>query len=489
VRNRKLGDIILSPEASIRDAMLAFDKSAIGVVLICDTERRLLGLATEGDVRRSLLAGHGLISPILDVANRQPKVGHTSMSREELVGFLSETIHCLPVVDGENVVHDVLFYDKRTRIPIASPSIGERELRYVTDAVLSGWISSQGKYIGQFEKEFAHFCHTEHAVAVSNGTVALHLALTVAGVQPGDEVIVPAMTFAATANAVRHCHASPLFVDVEPDSWNMDPDQLERCITSRTKAIIPVHLYGNPCRMDRILEIARAHSLMVIEDAAEAHGAEYRSHPVGSLGQLGCFSFYGNKIITTGEGGAVVCNDDALAEKLRILRDHGMSPVKRYWHEFVGYNYRMTNMQAAVGVAQLERWEEIIGAKKRIRSFYSRHLRRTGTETQKEVPGACSVCWLYTLQVIPGTFGSDRSQLMERLKKADVDTRPLFYPLPAMPPYFIPDWQARFPNAHRISQNGLSLPSSVELTDRELARVVAAFNGHEHENDINLATS
>ncbi len=226
----------------------------------------------------------------------------------------------------------------------------------MTDAVLSGWISSQGEYINSFEKGFADFCGTKYAVAVSNGTVALHLALTALGIKPEDEVIVPALTFVATAAVVRHCHAKPVFVDVETSTWNMDTKKLAAAITDQDQGGIPVHLYGMPCRMDAIMEIAKQKNVWVVEDAAEAHGAEFLGKRVGSWGHAGCFSFFGNKIITTGEGGMIVTDDEELNGRLRILRDHGMNLQRRYWHDVVGYNYRMTNLQAAIGVAQLERW-------------------------------------------------------------------------------------------------------------------------------------
>lgn len=467
---------ILIEGATIRDALLSFDESQLGVALICDAQHRLVGLATEGDVRRALLAGHGLISSVLSIANRAPKIGKTSMNREELVAMLSDSVRCLPVLDDSEIPRDILLHDRRTFIPIASPAIGEKELRYVTDAVLSGWISSQGKYISLFEQEFARFCDSKYAVAVANGTVALHLALTVAGVEAGDEVIVPALTFVATASAVKHCHARPVFVDVEPDTWNMDPEQIEAAITSRTKAIIPVHLYGNPCRMDHIMEIARKHNLTVIEDAAEAHGAEFAGKRTGSIGRMGCFSFYGNKLITTGEGGAIVCQDPAVNERLRILRDHGMSPTRKYWHDSVGYNYRMTNIQAAVGVAQLERWATIIGAKERIRAFYDANLPKRGLIRSHEYPSGKSVCWLYTFCLDPSVHRIGRDELLAKLKENGVDGRPVFYPIPDMPPYYHSDCLTRFPVARRISEQGLSLPSSGDLTKEKLQRICDVVN-------------
>jgi perosamine synthetase len=461
-------------KATLRDAMISFNASGLGVVLVSDDRGQLAGIATEGDVRRALLDGHGLISPLFPHANREPFLGHTTMSREELVGMLSEVVHCLPVVDDGGIVRDILFYDTRSVIPVALPSIGERELRYVTDAVLSGWVSSRGKYIGMFEERFAAFCGTAHGVAVSNGTVALHLALAALGIGPGDEVIVPALTFIATANSVTYCGARPVFVDIEPTSWNLDPEQVEAAITPRTRAIMPVHLYGQPCRIDRILEIAEKHKLSVIEDAAEALGAEFDGRRVGSFGHMGCFSFYGNKNITTGEGGAVVTNDARLYEKLRILRDHGMSQTRKYWHDVVGFNYRMTNIQAALGVAQLERWDQISAAKVKISDRYGECTKSEHLMTPPGWPNSLPVCWIFTMMLNQATAQVDRDELLARLARQGVDGRPAFYPIPAMPPYFEPDWASRYPVSAQVSAQGFSLPTYVDMSDKDLDRVVAA---------------
>lgn len=476
MNEKLLKALILPRDTTLRDAMRSFEETGFQVVLISNPEGKLIGVATEGDVRRALLAGHGLISPLFPHANQTPVVGRVDMPREELIALLSDRVHFLPVLDEQDNVRDVLFHDKRVMIPVATPIIGEKELRYVTDAVLSGWISSQGKYIGQFEEQFASFCGTKYAVAVSNGTVALHLALTALGIGPGDEVIVPALTFVATASAVRHCNAEPVFVDVNRGNWNIDPDLIEVAITSNTKAIIPVHLYGQPCDMVRIMEIAERHRLWIIEDAAEAHGAEYRGRRVGSFGHAGCFSFYGNKIITTGEGGMVVTNDDATNEKLRILRDHGMNPARRYWHDVVGFNYRMTNMQAAIGVAQLERWEQILAAKDRIQSRYDTHIDFSHFEKAKALPESRPVCWLYTLLLKNANGQAERDALLERLKSLKIDSRPVFYPLPAMPPYYSENWWQKFPVALWVAERGFSIPSSVDLDEKSALRIAECLN-------------
>jgi len=354
------------------------------------------------------------------------------------------------------------------RIPIAEPSIGEEELTNVVEAVRSGWISSKGKFIQEFEEKFAHYCGVKYGVATSNGTTALHLALTALGIGAGDEVIVPTLTFVATANTVRYTGAKPRFVDSHPDYWCIDPEKIEEVITSKTKALIPVHLYGHPCDMKPIMAIASRHSLYVIEDAAEAHGAEYKGRKVGSFGDIACFSFYGNKILTTGEGGMCLTNEERLAEKMRILRDHGMSPQRRYWHDIIGFNYRMTNMQAAVGVAQSSKLDEFVKRKRQIAELYNSLLADAkGVSLPPEMPWAKNVYWMYSI-LIQDDFGIERDELMQRLEQRGVETRPLFYPLHIMPPH---KTRGRFPIAEELSEKGVSLPSSVNLTQEEIEYV------------------
>lgn len=356
-------------------------------------------------------------------------------------------------------------------IPIAEPWLGEEELTNVTEAVKSGWISSKGRFILDFEKEFARYCRVRHGVATANGTVALHLALVALGIGRGDEVIVPTLSFIATANAVTYTGAKPVFIDSHPDYWCIDHQKIQQSMTPRTKAIIPVHLYGHPCDMDAIMDIARQHNLYVIEDAAEAHGAKYKDKTVGSFGHVGCFSFYGNKIITTGEGGLCLTNDDQLAEKMRTLRDHGMDPNKRYWHDMVGFNYRMTNMQAAVGLAQSKKLDKFIEKKREIAGWYAEGLKdlaeRGFVKLHPEMPWAESVYWMYSI-LIEDSFGMQKDELMLRLAEGGMETRSVFYPIHIMPPY---EAGEKFPVAEGISRRGLSLPSGVKLTRSEIEQV------------------
>jgi perosamine synthetase len=357
-------------------------------------------------------------------------------------------------------------------IPIAEPALGEEELNNVIEAVKSGWISSQGKFILEFEQAFARYCGVKYGVATANGTVALHLALEALGIGQGDEVIVPTLTFVATANAVRYTGATPVLVDSRPDYWCIDPEGFERAITPRTKAIMPVHLYGHPCDMDAIMDIARRHGLYVIEDAAEAHGAEYKGQKVGSFGDINCFSFFGNKIITTGEGGMCLTNNDELASKMRILRDHGMNPSRKYWHDIVGFNYRMTNLQAAVGVAQVRKLDEFVNMKCRIAQWYAEGMSEMAANgmvrLHPQMTWAKCVYWMYSI-TIAGITRSDRDRLIEKLDQQGIQTRPLFHPIHTMPPYHSPE---KFEVAEEISRTGLNLPSSHRLTPAEATTVV-----------------
>lgn len=345
-------------------------------------------------------------------------------------------------------------------IPIYQPDLSGNELRYVTDCIKSTWISSLGRYIDAFEASFATYCGVRFGISCANGTVALHLVLEACGIGRGDEVIVPTLTFVATANAVRYTGAKPVFIDSNPYTWTIDPGLIEEKITRRTKAIIAVHLYGHPADMDPILELAERHHLLVIEDAAEAHGAEYKGQKVGSLGHAAAFSFYGNKVITTGEGGMIVTNDPALAERARFLKDHGMSKEKRYWHPEVAYNYRLTNIQAAIGLAQLERIDEVIEKKRKIATWYNHELADCEMITLPPgAPWARSVYWLYSVLLSEKTR-ADRDQLMCILKQNGIDSRPFFYPMHQLPPY---KSSLPFPVAEKLSAVGINLPSYIAL--------------------------
>ena len=353
--------------------------------------------------------------------------------------------------------------DHRRLIPVAAPVLAGNEQSYVMDCLQSNWISSTGKYIDRFEAAFGEFCGTRHAMSCSNGTTALHLALLALGVGPGDEVLVPTLTFVATANAVTYCGARPVFVDAEAVTWNIDPALVEASVTPQTKGIIVVHLYGHPVDMEPVIAVARRHGLFVIEDAAEAHGAQYRGRPVGALGNIATFSFYGNKIITPGEGGMVVTDDAALAGKVRQLKGQGMDPSQRYWFPIIGFNYRMTNIAAAIGLAQLEMADWHMQRRREVASWYREDLAGVrGISWQIEQPWANHVYWMFTVQVDENT--QDRDVIMARLAESGIETRPVFYPLHTLPPYRTKAATGALPVAERIARGGLSLPTWGGLT-------------------------
>jgi len=348
------------------------------------------------------------------------------------------------------------------RIPIARPDLGKEELEKVDEAVRSGWVSSKGPFVDEFEKGLSKYIGVRHALAVSNGTVALHLALAGLGIGSGDEVLVPSLTFVAVANAVAYTGAKPVFIDSHPDYWCIDPAGIKENITRRTKAVLLVHLYGHPCDIRPILEIAHDNDLYVIEDCAEAHGAEYKGKKVGSFGDVSCFSFYGNKIITTGEGGMCLTNNRDVAEKMRILKDHGMNPKKRYWHDVVGFNYRMTNLQAALGVAQLKKISRLVERKREIAKRYRELLGEdNGVTHAPEMPWARNVYWLYSILLDAGL----REKIINALDLQGVETRPFFYPVHTMPPH---KRSSRLPTAERLSARGINLPSGPKIGDEEV---------------------
>jgi perosamine synthetase len=345
---------------------------------------------------------------------------------------------------------------------------------YVQDAISSTWISSTGKYVDRFEKEFAGKCNSTYALGVANGTIALHLALLTLDIGPGDEVLLPSLTFVATANAVRYVGAEPVFIDVDLENWCIDPTLLEDNITSRTKAIIAVHLYGHPADMDGINAVAEKHGLWVVEDAAEAHFATYRGNPVGALGHIGTFSFYGNKIITSGEGGAITFNDKTLYDKAKLLRGQGMDPERRYFFPVIGHNFRLTNVACALLCAQLERADAIIQRRREIFRSYEEVLSNVpGITFQPVADWACPASWLFSILVSTSQFGRSRDALAQFLDEAGVETRPFFIPLHTLPPY---SRQSAERNDHlriteKLGAQGLNLPTYSALEEEDIRRI------------------
>ncbi|GAA4005770.1 DegT/DnrJ/EryC1/StrS aminotransferase family protein [Sphingomonas humi] len=349
-------------------------------------------------------------------------------------------------------------------IPVYVPSLTGNEVDYVMDAVRSGWISSLGQYVDRFEQAIKDVTGARHAIAVSNGSVAIHLALHCVDVGPGDEVIVPTFTYIASVNAITLAGARPVFVDVRMEDWLIDPAAVEDAITPRTKAILPVDLYSAVVS-PAVFDIAKAHGIAVVEDSAEVFGTTIGGTHVGHAADVATFSFFGNKTVTTGEGGAVISNDDALAARLRKVKGQGQSLDKRYWHDEVGFNYRMTNICAAIGLAQIERVDQILARKQAIAALYRQELADSGMQFQ-QVPGDVkSSEWLVSALVPPE---ADRDEVMRQMAENGVDTRPVFYCAHHMPMYAT---RQTLPVAEEISRRGISLPSFPDLTDDQVLRV------------------
>ena len=350
----------------------------------------------------------------------------------------------------------------REFIPVYKPEFAGNEKKYLMDCIDSGWISSKGKYVNLFEEKFSQFLGGGYSSAVSNGTVALHLALKSLGIKEGDEVIVPSFTYIASVNAIKFCNAKPVFVDSDLHTWNIDVKKIKEKITSKTKAILAVHLYGALCDCKALKDLCNTFSLYLVEDSAEAFGSKQKNNYAGTFGDISTFSFFGNKTITTGEGGMVFSKNKDLIKKVAFLKSQAVDPNREYWHPEVGYNYRMTNMQAAVGLAQLEKSNQILEKKQYIANFYISTLVNAPVVFQKKESDSFHSYWMVSILCESKTI---RDSLRDFLRKNNIDTRPHFYPAHTMPPYKNGE---ELPNAQKISELGVTLPSYPSLSESDL---------------------
>src|SRR3989338_137453 len=368
-------------------------------------------------------------------------------------------------------------------IPVNEPVISREAKQNVQKALRTGWLSSSGSFVKQFEEEFARYLGMRHAVAVTSGTAALHVALLSLGIGRGDEVIVPAFTMAATWMAVMYTGAAPVFVDCERETYNIDVKKIERAITQRTRVIIPVHIYGHACDMNGIARIAKRHSLAVVEDAAEALGGVYRGKKCGILGDINCFSFYANKIVTCGEGGMVVTNKTALAKRARRFRDLCHTEDKRFIHDDLGYNYRMTNLQAAVGVGELRNIKSYLTRKHEMAKTYKKGLRGIpGIRLPATKSYVKNTYWMYAIVIDEKKFGMSRDALREKLKKQGIDSRNFFYAPEDQPVLKKIIGKQKFPTTKYLSEHGLYLPSGLAITSAQIATVCKKVKSIQRNN-------
>jgi perosamine synthetase len=401
-------NLTIDNPTSLKEIMQKISLSGEGIVFVTDSGF-LVGSVTDGDIRRFLLNGGTLEQSPNGVVNVDVKTLRPQSSPIDIHHAFSASITHVPVLDANGRILRILRRDEKSVIPLCEPNIGDLESRLVNQALDGKWISSAGSFVREFEFLFAQFVGAKHGIAVSNGTVGLVLALKILGIGPGDEVMVPNLTFGATANAVIQVGAVPVFVDVLEGSFAIDPKLVAQKISSKTKAIIPVHLYGNPAPMNELMAIAKSRSLFVIEDAAEAIGTRYSGAHVGGFGDIGVFSFFANKTLTTGEGGMLVFNNDQFLPKAEMMRSHGFSKERKYWHETWGTNFRLTNIQAAIGVGQMHRASELVDAKLNNAKHYSlglqplfrNHLIEFSLDSQSE-----SSYWLYPIHLVEPSLTS-----------------------------------------------------------------------------------
>lgn len=475
-------NLLVNLPITLKKIMSKITKNKLGIVFVVDKNNKLLGSISDGDIRRGMLKGLDIkdkISTKSKIIEKSPFSLNFDTSVQEIWKYLDKEyrgrlIKCIPLVDKSKKLIDISTPQRLRKFSVAQPSIGEHELSNIIDCVSSGWISSKGSYIGKFESEFSKYLGGGNVVSVSSGTTAIQLGLSALGIGEGDEVLVPNFTFAATINAIIHSKATPIIVDIDKNTWTISLQDIQRKITQKTRAIVPVHIYGQPYHIDEIINFSKKNNLYVIEDCAEAVGAKYKKRLVGLDGDCSCFSFFANKTITTGEGGAVIFKDKKIASKARILRDHGMSQSGSYKHEYVGYNFRMTNMQAAIGLAQLKRVNVFIKRRKNVFNYYNNNLNKNKRITfLPNNEWSENSYWSYTVKI--NNLGlQKRDKLLEQLKKRGIECRPAFYPLNLMNPYKIFGHE-KYEVTQEISFNSISLPTSNDLSKTEVDYISSIF--------------
>jgi perosamine synthetase len=471
----EIRSLLVATDVTLKDALAVLDNNGKGVVFLVDQDQIMRGLLTDSDIRRALLRGASIFDPAESYMNRNFVSGSPPKDKPDNIALMNDKIYNLPILDSIGHVVDLLRMSDFWRLPVMEPVLKGKEVEYVLDCLATNWISSQGKYVDWFQNTFMKYHSVAHALCVSNGTAGLHLAMAALGIGRDDEIIIPDLTFVSPASMAVLCGAKPVFVDVDWTTWTIAPTAIEERITPKTKAIVPVHLYGHPCDMDPIMEIAKKHGLHVIEDCAEALGAEYKGRKVGTIGDIGTFSFFANKVITTGEGGMVTTNNPELHQRMQLLRDHGMTREKRYWHHVAGFNYRLTNIQAAIGLAQMERINEFLEYREEIVARYDRQLKDIkGITLPPREKWAKNIYWLYSILIDEKETGIGRDVLMTRLAGQGIDTRPFFYPLHQQPP-FSDNARKSFPNTDRLAACGLSLPTSNNIKLGDVDKVCSAI--------------
>ena len=473
-----LKDLIIEKNYSLRQAISIIEKGGQRIAFVVN-KQKFLNVITDGDIRRALLNKFTLKTNISKIIfNKKAKYLNINSSFEAIQKKMGSNLTHLPLVNNQKKLLDYAVNFKLNKVQVSEPQFLGNEAIYLSDCIKSGWISSGGKYVKLFEKSFSKFIKSKYTLSVTSGTTALHLALSSLGIKKDDEVILPNLTFIAPVNAALYLGAKPVLVDIDETNLCIDPEKIEKAITKKTKAIVIVYLYGHGCNIDKIKKITKKHKLLLIEDCAEAMGTYLKKNKhVGVFGDASTFSFFGNKTITTGEGGMICFKNKKPFELAKKLRDHGMSPKKRYWHNYIGFNYRMTNMQAAVGLAQMERLSFFINQKKKIAKKYRFYLNKCEKIFfSKNFSNTKSSYWLYYIK-LKDKVSHKRDRVIDLLLKNGIEARNCFYPVHLMEPYRkYYSKKNDLQNSIKLSKSIIALPSSVNLGDKEIKNICANLN-------------
>jgi len=473
---KDLNIITIRENHDIREAMRRIDKTGIRMVMVANEQNKLLGIATDGDIRRALLAGETFGTPISKVMNKSPVTAEEGTPATQLLDIMLEKgFYEIPILDPSGVISDITLFSELKGIPLSSPDITHEEIEIVNQVLSTPYLST-GPKIREFEERVASYIGVKHAIAVNSGTSALHLCIRSLGIKDGDEVITSPFSFVASANCILFERAKPIFVDIDEDSLCIDVNRIEEKITEKTKAILPVHIFGHPCRMDEITRIAEKYNLAVIEDACEAIGAEYKGNKVGSIGNCGVFGFYPNKQLTTAEGGMVVTNDEKIAELCRSMRNQGRDESD-LWLSYrrLGYNYRMSELNASIGVVQIDRIEELLEKRQRVVEYYNRRLSEIDSLRVPYVSPDVKISWFVYVVRINGEGFSQRvrDETIQEMKERGIDCREYFPPI-HLQPFYIDMFgyqKGDFPITERISTLTIALPLYNNLTEKEVSYV------------------
>lgn len=469
----QISKLLCKHDAQLRELLTIINNNELGFCIVVNNENVFLYVVTDGDVRRAILSGKDLDALSGDVFfGKTSEYVFDDASKTEIYEKFDDVIRILPILNREDKrVRDIVLFDSRNKFNIIEPDFGEQELENLTRCIESGWISG-GNFVKEFEEKVKNEAQIDFASSCTSGTAALHLALLALGIEVGDEVILPSLSFIASANAISYIGAKPIFVDVCEHTWNIDPEKVKEAITPKTKAILAVHLYGLQADMPKLKKIASENGLFLIEDAAEAQGSTAAGYPIGHFSDIVTFSFFGNKIITTGEGGMVLSDNEDLIEQVNILKAHGMRLDVKYKHDILGYNYRMTNIQAAIGSAQMDRFPEIIRNKIEIGKSYIDFLSESDEFKLQQTPKNWkNVYWLNSI-VLPNINEKARDKIVSQLALMGIETRPIFYPIHQQKIYHS---ELKLPITESIAYRGISLPSSPNLQIHQVQSICNQF--------------